>query len=192
MDEARRKRFEQQILPHLPAAYSLARWLMRQGQDAEDAVQDAMIKAYRGFDGFAGEQPAAWLMAIVRNTCFTKLQRRNAGGKVVVLHDTMRDGSAGRFADPPDPAPRADEAMIAAEERRRVRAAIAELPGPFREVLVLREFHDQSYREIADIVGAPVGTVMSRLARARERLAVLLDETKTSGDKHLTKDGTKP
>lgn len=192
MDDARRKRFEQQMLPHLPAAFSLARWLMRHGAEAEDAVQDAMLKAYRGFDTFAGEQPAAWLLAVVRNTCYTRIARRNADSKIVVLHDTMRDGGPGRFADPPDPAPRADEVMIAGEERRRVHAAIAELPAPFREALVLREFHDLSYREIADVVGAPVGTVMSRLARARERLAVLLSEPASNGDAPLTKDGTKP
>lgn len=169
--------FEQRVLPSLGAAYSLARWLMRHPQDAEDAVQEAVLRAYRSYGGFAGGNAQAWLLAIVRNTCLTTLERRRAEGKIVVLSGSGAGHE--RLADvAPDPAPLADAAIISDEERRRVHAAIAELPLSFREVLVLREFHDLNYRQIADVVGAPVGTVMSRLARARERVAAALQEQK--------------
>lgn len=170
-----RNEFERLILPHLPAAYSLARWLLRHPQDAEDAVQEAALKAYKGFHGFSGGNAQAWLLAIVRNTCLTLFERRRAEGKVVVLANVAHGHEAlSNLAT--DPAQPQDVAMIAEEDRRRIRAAIASLPLQFREVLVLREFHDLSYREIAEIVGAPVGTVMSRLARGREKLTEALDQ----------------
>jgi RNA polymerase sigma factor (sigma-70 family) len=174
MSDRRDGEFNLLILPHLAAAYSLARWLMRHPQDAEDAVQDSLLKAYKAFGSFAGGDGAAWLLAIVRNTCLTRLERRRSEHNVVVLHDVMQ--SIERHPALPPAALLQDQAMIAEEERRRVHAAIAALPLQFREVLVLREFHELSYREIADVVGTPVGTVMSRLARARERLKVLLSE----------------
>jgi RNA polymerase sigma-70 factor, ECF subfamily len=173
-----RAEFERVILPHLRAAYSLARWLMRHPQDGEDAVQEAVLKAFKAFGGYQGGNPQAWLLAIVRNTCLTALDQRRAMGNVVVLadsqqaHDRLREGVA-------DPSPTQDAALIADEERRRVQAAVAALPLHFREVIVLRDFHDLSYREIAGVTGAPVGTVMSRLSRARERLANELSEDKT-------------
>jgi RNA polymerase sigma factor (sigma-70 family) len=174
-----RLEFERIILPHLGAAYSLARWLLRQPQDAEDAVQEAVLKAFNGFHGYSGGNARAWLLAIVRNTCLTAIERRRTVGKVIVLADSV--STSDRWRDTvPDPSPLQDRAMISEEERRRVHTAIAALPLQFREALVLREFHDLSYRDIADIVGAPVGTVMSRLARARERLASDLDELNTS------------
>ena len=174
---ASRSEFERLILPHLGAGYSLARWLLRHPQDAEDAVQSAALKAFNAFHSYAGGNAQAWLLAIVRNTCLTMLERRRSESKVVVLEDAIL--GADRFRDnAPDPVPLADAALVTEEERRKVWLAIATLPVQFREVLVLREFHDLSYREIADVVGAPVGTVMSRLARARERLAVELAELK--------------
>ena len=169
--------FERLVLPHLGAAYSLARWILRNPQDAEDAVQEAMLRAYKAFGGFDGGSAKAWLLSIARNTCLTMLERRRAEGKVIVLADAAPGQERMREAVP-DAAPLADAAMISEEERRRVRAAIAALPLPYREVLILREYHDLAYREIADIVGTPVGTVMSRLARARERLAGELAELK--------------
>ena len=168
--------FERLILPHLGADYSLARWLLRHPQDAEDAVQEAVIKAYKGFHDFNGGNASAWLMAIVRNSCLTAIERRRAIAKVVVLADSVPGLERSREIVP-DPTLPADAAIITEEERRRVHAAMAALPLRFREVLVLREYHDLSYRDIADIVGAPVGTVMSRLARARERLMRELAET---------------
>jgi RNA polymerase sigma-70 factor (ECF subfamily) len=185
MPDRRRDQFELQILPHARAAYSLARWLLRHPQDAEDAVQESVLKAFRAFDGHTGASHAAWLLAIVRNTCLTLIERRRADGKVIVLSDLAsgpaldrleREAQAARLEAGPQP----DEALLAEEQRRRVHAAIAALPLQFREVLVLREFHDLTYREIADVIGTPVGTVMSRLARARERLKIALGEADTS------------
>lgn len=169
-----RSEFDRLILPHLPAAYSLARWMLRQPHDAEDAVQDATVRAFRSFGSYAGGSPRAWLLSIVRNTCLTALERRRGEGNVIVLagaHERLIDTVR-------DPAPAQDAVLIEEEERRLVHAAIAALPVQFREVVVLREFEELSYREIADVVGAPIGTVMSRLARARERLAAALDEQK--------------
>src|SRR5262245_12354334 len=174
MTDRRNSDFDLLILPHLAAAYSLARWLMRHPQDAEDAVQDSLLKAYKGFGSFAGGDGAAWLLAIVRNTCLTRIERRRSEHNVVVLQDVMPSIELVRHSPPPPL--QQDQAMIAEEERRRVQSAIAALPPQFREVLVLREFHEFSYREIAEVVGTPVGTVMSRLARARDRLKALLTE----------------
>jgi RNA polymerase sigma-70 factor (ECF subfamily) len=176
MGDRRDSEFDLLILPHLAAAYSLARWLVRHPQDAEDVVQDSLLKAYKAFGSFAGGDSAAWLLAIVRNTCLTRLQRRRSERNVVQLHDMMPSIELVRPPASPSPMLLQDQAMIAEEERRRVHVAIAALPLQFREVLVLREFHELSYRDIADVIGTPVGTVMSRLARARERMKVLLTE----------------
>src|SRR5438105_9138044 len=157
--EDRRRRFEAQALPHLDAAYNLARWLSRSPADAEDVVQDAMLRAFRGFDGFRGGDPKPWLLAIVRNCC------RNAGAATrrraqTPLSDTDTDAIATA-----DPGPEAE--AIRSSDKRQLNAAIAFLPNEFREVLVLREMEEMSYREIAEAISAPIGTVMSRLARAR-------------------------
>jgi RNA polymerase sigma-70 factor (ECF subfamily) len=176
MTDRRSSEFEVLILPHLAAAYSLARWLMRHPQDAEDAVQDSMLRAYKAFASFAGGDGAAWLLAIVRNTCLTRLERRRSENNVVVLHDLLQPIEPARHSPLVSLPLAQDQAMIVEEERKRVHAAIAALPLQFREVLVLREFHDLAYREIAEVVGTPVGTVMSRLARARERMKILLTE----------------
>ena len=155
MDD-RRRRFEAQALPHLDAAYNLARWLSRSPADADDIVQDAMLRAFRGFDGFHGGDARAWLLTIVRN-CW-----RSAGAATKRRGHTPLDDE-GLVADGVDP----EEAAIEASARRRLDAMIAALPEEFREVLILREMEDMSYREIAQITGVPIGTVMSRLARAR-------------------------
>ena len=161
-DAQRRRRFERLALPHLDAAYNLARWLTRNDHDAQDVVQDACLRALRYFETFRGEQARPWLLQIVRHTAYSWL-RQNRTGDVVVS-----DG-----ADEPWPevaAPSADEPMAVAlrnADRALVNRAIAALPIPFREVLVLRELEDLSYKEIARIADIPVGTVMSRLSRAR-------------------------
>ena len=159
MDD-RRRRFEAQALPHLDAAYNLARWLAP--IDAEDIAQDAMLRAFRAFDGFRGGDAKAWLLAIVRNCC------RNAGAEARRRsHAPLPEDDAGTIvSDDADPEARA----VRASESRRVNAAIALLPNEFREVLILREMEEMSYREIAETTGAPIGTVMSRLARARAML----------------------
>ncbi|HEY0266398.1 MAG TPA: sigma-70 family RNA polymerase sigma factor [Rhizomicrobium sp.] len=154
MDE-RRLRFEALALPHLDAAYSLARWLSRSPADADDIVQDAMLRAFRGFDGFRGEDAKAWLLTIVRN-CWRSAGTAGRRRGHTVLEDDMA-------AEGPDP----EESAMETSRRRRLDAMIALLPEEFREVLLLREMEDMSYRQIADITGAPIGTVMSRLARAR-------------------------
>jgi RNA polymerase sigma-70 factor (ECF subfamily) len=157
MDD-RRRRFEAQALPHLDAAYNLARWLSRSPADADDIVQDAMLRAFRAFDGFGGGDIKAWLLTIVRN-CW-----RSAGTAGKRRGHTALDENL--VAPEPDP-----EAMaVQAGTRRKLDAMIAQLPEEFREVLILREMEDMSYREIAEVTGTPIGTVMSRLARARASL----------------------
>lgn len=157
MDD-RRRRFEAQALPHLDAAYNLARWLSRSPADADDIVQDAMLRAFRGFDGFRGGDARAWLLAIVRN-CWLSAGAATRRRGHTELEDAIADAG-------PDP----EETAIHAAHRRRLEAMIARLPADFREVLILREMEDMSYREIAEITGSPIGTVMSRLARARTLL----------------------
>lgn len=154
-----RLRFEQQVLPHLDAAYNVARWLTRNDQDAQDVVQDAMLRAFRFFDGLRGE-PRPWLLSIVRNVCFSWLAK-NRPGDIAPLDEEIADDDAHN-----------PESLVARNvDRRMLNEAIAALPAQFREVLVLRELEDLPYKDIARIVGIPIGTVMSRLARARRLLA---------------------
>ena len=171
---ARTSRFEQTIMPHLDAAYNLARWLTRNDSDAQDVVQDACLRAFRYFDSFQGENPSAWLLAIVRNTCFAWM-RRNRPSEEVAGSDAIDAETAGN-AEPllgggsrqlaTDP----ETLLIESRARVQVNDIVAKLPAEFREVIVLREIEDLSYREIADVVGIPIGTVMSRLSRARKLL----------------------
>lgn len=158
----KRRRFEAQALPHLDAATNLARWLARPPLDADDIVQDAMLRAFRAFDSFRGDNVKPWLLAIVRN-CFLTATRRARLSHDVPLPEEGNVGDPALVADEPDP----EASAIRADERRKLDAVIAELPREFREVLVLREMEDLSYREIAQITETPIGTVMSRLARAR-------------------------
>jgi RNA polymerase sigma-70 factor (ECF subfamily) len=156
---AERARFEQTVLPHLDAAYNLARWLTRNDHDADDVLQEAMLRAYRHFGGLRGEA-RPWLLAVVRNACWSWLQA-NRPAEVEPLDDAIADDSL--------PGPEA--ALARTLDRRLLNEAIAALPAQFREVLVLRELEDLSYRDIARVAGIPIGTVMSRLARARRLLA---------------------
>ena len=157
----RRRKFEQLVLPHVDAAYNLARWLTRNEHDAEDVVQDAMLRAYRFCDALRGE-PRPWLLAIVRNACFTWLKANRPADLAGSLDDRPEEVS-------PDEGP---ESLAARSfDRRLLNEAIAALPAQFREVLILRELEDLAYKDIARIVEAPIGTVMSRLSRARRLLA---------------------
>ena len=161
MDQ-RRRQFEAQALPHLDAAYNLARWLSRSPSDAEDIVQDAMLRAFRAFDGFRGGDVKPWLLAIVRN-CW-----RNASADTRRRRHTTLPEEHDEPLPSDEPSPEATVAT--ASEGRRLNEVMALLPNEFREVLILREMEDMSYREIADVTGVPIGTVMSRLARARALL----------------------
>jgi RNA polymerase sigma-70 factor (ECF subfamily) len=157
--------FEQTILPHLDAAFNLARWLVRNEPDARDLVQESCLRAFKSFARFRGGDARCWLLTIVRNAAYTALRKR--GTHEQVLDSEVLDSIA-------DPAPNAEQILERAGNIEAVRAAIAQLPNDFREVIVLREMENFSYKEIADTVGVPVGTVMSRLARARRALQEFL------------------
>ena len=168
-DDENRRRFESLALPHVDAAYNLARWLTRNDQDAQDVVQEALMRALRYMARFHGENARAWLLQIVRNACFSWLEE-NRPSERTYLDDA--DDSLLEIA-----APAADEPHSVAQrkaERLEINQAIAALPIPFREVLVLRELEDLSYNDIARIAEIPIGTVMSRLARARGLMRVAL------------------
>jgi RNA polymerase sigma factor (sigma-70 family) len=173
LDEAaaRSLRFQQLALPHLDAAYNLARWLCGNATDAEDVVQEACMRAYRFFDAFHGDSARAWLLTIVRRTWYTEWRRRAQAREAAALDV---DGDAGGAPDGLDLGADPQTLLIRAEDARRVHDALARLPAEYREVLVLREMEELSYRDIAAIADVPLGTVMSRLARARRRLATLL------------------
>jgi RNA polymerase sigma factor (sigma-70 family) len=160
--DQRLERFDQAVLPHLGAAFNLARWLTRNDHDAEDVVQEAYARAYQFFDGFHGADGRAWLLRIVRNTCYNWLEKNRPREPTVAFDETKH--SAERKETGPE------ALLVANENREMLRRALEELPPEFRETLVLRELEGLSYKEIAAVTGVPVGTVMSRLARARERL----------------------
>lgn len=155
-------RFEQVILPHLDAAYNLARWLTRNEDDAEDIVQEAYLRAFKFFDGFRGVDGHAWLLSIVRNTCYTWLQQ-NRAQEVTTVFDEETHSIDSETLDPAT-------LVFASADHQILREALNELPLVFREVVVLRELEGFSYKQIAEIAKIPTGTVMSRLMRARERL----------------------
>jgi RNA polymerase sigma factor (sigma-70 family) len=168
MDE-KRARFDAEILPHMDAAYRFARWLARSPGDADDLFQDAILRAFRGFDGWRGSDAKAWLLTIVRN-CYATAVSRNRGRVQVPLpeeHD-LQDGHA-MIAKTPDP----EAESIERDQERALDRLLLSLPEDHREVLVLREIEDLGYREIAAVTQVPIGTVMSRLARARAALKAL-------------------
>jgi RNA polymerase sigma-70 factor (ECF subfamily) len=150
------------LLTHLDAAYNLARWLLRNKTDAEDLVQEAYLRAFSHFSGFRGGDSRAWLLAIVRNACYDRLKQKGHSGQNTDFDEAVH--SAGRQTSDPE------TLSILGERAEFVRESLAELPAEYREVLVLRELEQLSYREISNIVGIPLGTVMSRLSRARQRL----------------------
>jgi RNA polymerase sigma-70 factor (ECF subfamily) len=173
-DQDQRKLFDEVFLPHLVQAYRLARWLTGNAADAEDVVQEASLRAFRGIAGFGGINARAWTLAVVRNTAYSWLLK-NRSAAVVFTEDL--DGAEQERLE----RPAADEAvgtpeslLLARADAEEVRAAIAALPAPFREVIVLRELHELNYRDIAEITNTPIGTVMSRLSRARAMLIAAL------------------
>ena len=168
------KSFEQTVLVHLDAAYNLARWLVRDETGAEDAVQDACLRAYRFFDTQHGPSVKAWFIAIVRNACLDWLEAHRGAG----AHETYDDEIHGFDATLDIGTESPETAVMRASDARWVRECIATLPREYREVLVLRELEELSYKEIGAIVDVPVGTVMSRLARGRDLLQQRLAETR--------------
>lgn len=169
--ELARRRFAETVAPHLDDAYGLARWLTGNGADAEDVVQEACIRALAALDGAPVERARAWLLTIVRNTAFTWLAKNRP--KAVVLTDDWPALEAAAVKASPG-APDPEQALIAAADEAALEAAIGALPMGFREVVVMRDVNGLSYREIAAAVGAPIGTVMSRLARGRAHLVASL------------------
>jgi RNA polymerase sigma-70 factor, ECF subfamily len=155
-----RARFEQVVLPHLDAAFNLSRWLLRGRADAEDVAQEAMLRAFRFFGGFHGGDARAWLLQIVRNTCYSWLEKH----RPMELSTEFDEEVHGETQVSPE------ALAIASNDRERLRRALETLPARSREVLVLRELEGCSYKEIATITAIPIGTVMSALARARSRL----------------------
>src|SRR5512142_1499487 len=162
----RPREFEGTVLPHLNAAFNYARWLTRNAAEAEDVVQDACVRAMRFFSSLRDEDARAWLFTIVRNTWYSRhsrLAKMSAGLP-------LKDGEDQRPDDALDP----EERLLQQHTVALVREALERLPVDFREVILLREIEGLSYKEIAAVVGVPIGTVMSRLARARERLQTIL------------------
>jgi RNA polymerase sigma factor (sigma-70 family) len=160
----RARRFRDAALPHLDDVYTLARYLLRNASDADDAVQECYLRAYRHFDGLRGQAAKPWLMAILRNVCRAEFARRS--GAAAGLADVSEDALP--LWQEPERSP--ETTMLRQRDSETVRALVDALPAPFREAIVLRDVDELSYREIAEVIGAPVGTVMSRLARARSML----------------------
>jgi RNA polymerase sigma-70 factor (ECF subfamily) len=163
-DPEERARFEELVLPHIDAAYNLARWLVRSDAEAQDLAQEAMLRAYRFFGGFRGGAPRAWLLKIVRNTCYTWLQSARGTQDAAEFDEEIHGVT--------EVTPEA--LAIAGADCDRLARALDGLPAKFREVLVLRELEGCSYKEIAEVTGLPIGTVMSSLSRARRRMEQVL------------------
>jgi RNA polymerase sigma-70 factor, ECF subfamily len=162
-EESRLASFERLLLPHLDAAYNLARWISGNNQDAEDMVQEAYLRALKSFDGFRGGDGRAWLLTIVRNTCYTWLQQ-NRSNELSTAFDEEIHNVQGE-------APSPETLLLRSADRELVKKALQELAVDFREVLIMRELEGLSYKEIAGVAAIPIGTVMSRLARARTQLS---------------------
>lgn len=166
-DDLARKRFAELVLPHLDDAYGLARWLTGNGTDAEDVVQEACIRAFAALGSGVIETPRAWILTIVRNTAFTWLAKNRSKAIVLTGDDQMLEAAAAKDQDRPASP---EDSLIARASQAELENAIEALPILYREVVVLRDINGLSYRDIASAIGAPVGTVMSRLARARAQL----------------------
>ena len=169
----RTRDFEATALPHLDAAYNLARWLLRDSQNAQDAVQEAYLRGFRFFDGFKGGDARPWLLGIVRNVCFSWLKNNGRGGPLLEFDDEWNGGLDDPLLNSLGIDP--ERALIQKDDKAQVNCAIDGLPPLLREVIILRELEELSYESIAKIVAIPLGTVMSRLSRARALLRVALD-----------------
>jgi RNA polymerase sigma factor (sigma-70 family) len=178
-DKDERSAFDEIFLPHLPEAYRLAQWLAGSASDAEDIVQEAAIRAFRGIKGFGAVNARAWSLTIVRNTAFSWLTK-NRPKKVAYINDLSAaeqqalelEGLHGARIETPE------EAVLFKADAKAIEEAMAQLPAQFREVIVLREINQMNYRDIAEITNVPIGTVMSRLSRGRQLLMALLGDRK--------------
>jgi len=169
-DPTNEQRFKTQVLPHLNSAFNVARWLTRNDQDAQDVTQEAYLRAYKFFPGFHGENPRAWLLAIVRNTFYTWYRQNREPASDTLFDEAIHSLETSNVRQDDSP----EAMLIRRESQQQVHLALRNLPLEFREVMVLRELEELSYKEIASIVGIPMGTVMSRLGRGRQQLAALL------------------
>ena len=170
-DTSDQARFAEVFLPHLVDAFRLARWIAGSRADAEDIVQEASMRAFKNIRGFSGGDPRAWVLTIVRNTSYSWLAKNRP--KALVLSEDLDQRTRETIEQGDDPQT-PETTLIAKLDAQQVRKAMASLPVPFREVLVLREIHDLDYRTIAEVAALPIGTVMSRLARARSMLAAAI------------------
>lgn len=168
-----RARFEAVVLPHLDAAFNLARWLLRNRTDAEDVTQDVMLRAFRAFGAYRAGNARAWLLQIVRNTCFTWLRQNRMAAEFVEFDETTM----------PQESENPETLAMAGSDREQLTRALESLPESFREILVLRELEGCSYKEIAEITSRPIGTVMSSLARARLQLRNSLSQPLSKEDR---------
>ena len=174
-ERSREERFRAMVLPHLDSAFNLARWLTRNPQEAEDIVQEAYLRAFKFFDSFHGEDGRAWLLGIVRNTFYTWYQQNKAQAQNTQFEEELHGDHLEDVADTREHDPEA--LLIQKDNMRELKLALEGLSVEFREVIVMRELEDLSYKQIAGIVGIPIGTVMSRLGRARKQLAEILAAT---------------
>jgi len=175
------RQFEAQVMPLRHAAYNLAFWLLGNREEAEDAVQDAYVRALRAFPAFRGEAVKPWLLTIVRNVAYSAIAARKRARSVIVSAEDYKASSRGDVIDRPCQAPSPEAATIAAAELQQLTSALGKLPLRSRDILVLRELEDLSYAEIARVTDTPIGTVMSRLSRARAQLRKAL-QSSTAGN----------
>ena len=169
----RQSKFEEVTLPHIDAAYNLARWLTRDPSDADDVVQEAYLRAFKFFDGFRGGDSRAWILKIVRNTCYTWLRKNRPSEIVAEFDEELHE------ADTVD----SESRLIENVNRQLLRSLLEEIPPGFREIVVMRDIEGLSYRDISTITELPLGTVMSRLSRARKRLQTAAGVKQTGGAK---------
>jgi RNA polymerase sigma-70 factor (ECF subfamily) len=166
-ERRRQSRFESVVMPHLDAAYALARWLTRNDADAEDVVQEGMLRAYRYFESYREGDAKSWVLKIIRRTAYSWLERNRPAAQISLADETQLDEVVHTSSQP---ASEVEALLSSRSDLRRLDQLIEALPAPLREVIVLRELQEMGYREIAEITGVPIGTVMSRLHRARAAL----------------------
>jgi RNA polymerase sigma-70 factor (ECF subfamily) len=168
--------FEQLVLPHMGAGYNLARWLLHNDHDAEDVMQEAIVRAFRFFEGFRGDNPRAWLLTVVRNAAYSFLQQNRARELATEFDEELTvEAEAILGAETPE------VLLLRSAQQRVLNEAVEALPVEFREVFVLRELEGMSYKEIADLARIPIGTVMSRLSRARRQLRAAVARREQAG-----------